>query len=165
MKTRLMSLTVLALFMSGIILAPLGMEAAAQGYEVKNNLKNIPVKGAREGTFEGKLEILGFTVDPDGFTVTGILDGTATSSTGPVKVQKQTFTAPVTSFATSATVLQGPNEPGVCDILFLDIGPIFLDLLGLTVDLSEIILDVDAVPGEGNLLGNLLCAIVNLLNP
>ena len=55
------------------------------------------------------------------------------------------------------------GEPGVCDILFLDLGPIFLDVLGLTVDLSQITLDINAVPGPGNLLGNLLCALFGLL--
>ena len=58
-----------------------------------------------------------------------------------------------------------PDEPGVCDILFLDLGPISLNVLGLAVDLSRILLDIDAVPGAGNLVGNLLCAIANLLNP
>lgn len=163
MKMRLTSLTVIAMLVSVMVLMPPAVEAQVQQYQVKNNLKNIPVDGALAsgGTFVGKLTILGFTFDDAGaLLVTGVLDGTATSSTGAVtKVKNQTFTAPVTSF------FQGPAEPGVCDILFLDIGPIFLDLLGLTVDLSQIILDVDAVPGEGNLLGNLLCAIVNLLNP
>ena len=59
--------------------------------------------------------------------------------------------------------LQEP-DPGVCDILFLDLGPLFLDVLGLTVDLSPIELDINAVPGPGNLLGNLLCAVVGLLD-
>ena len=38
------------------------------------------------------------------------------------------------------------------------------DLLGLTVDLSQIELDIDAQRGSGNLLGNLLCAVVGLLD-
>ncbi len=51
-----------------------------------------------------------------------------------------------------------------CDVLFLDLGPISLDLLGLTVDLSQVVLDVNAVTGPGNLLGNLLCALLGLLD-
>ena len=51
-----------------------------------------------------------------------------------------------------------------CQILFLDVGPIFLDLLGLQVDLSRIVLDITAVAGAGNLLGNLLCALVGILD-
>ena len=46
----------------------------------------------------------------------------------------------------------------------LGLGPIFLDLLGLQLTTSEIIIDLTAVPGPGNLLGNLLCALVGLLD-
>jgi hypothetical protein len=59
---------------------------------------------------------------------------------------------------------RAPNESNICDILFLDLAPTFLDVLGLTVDLSPIQLDLDAVPGSGNLLGNLLCAVTGLLD-
>jgi hypothetical protein len=52
-----------------------------------------------------------------------------------------------------------------CPILHLDLGPLNLDLLGLQVDLSEVILDITAVPGAGNLLGNLLCSVAGLLDP
>jgi hypothetical protein len=58
----------------------------------------------------------------------------------------------------------GGNEAGRCDILFLDLEPISLDLLGLELDLSQILLDLDADPGAGNLLGNLLCAVTGLLD-
>ncbi len=56
------------------------------------------------------------------------------------------------------------NVTSMCDILDLDIGPISLDLLGLHVDLSRIVLDVTAEAGAGKLLGNLLCTVANLLN-
>jgi hypothetical protein len=39
-----------------------------------------------------------------------------------------------------------------------------LNLLGLTVHLDQVVLDIAAQPGAGNLLGNLLCAVANLLN-
>ena len=55
--------------------------------------------------------------------------------------------------------------PGACDILNLVLGPIDLNLLGLRVATNEVRLLVEAVPGAGNLLGNLLCAVTNLLNP
>jgi len=44
------------------------------------------------------------------------------------------------------------------------LGPLHLDVLGLTVDLSEVVLDISAQAGPGNLLGNLLCAVVHLLD-
>jgi hypothetical protein len=37
-------------------------------------------------------------------------------------------------------------------------------LLGLRVQLNQVVLDVDAIPGPGNLLGNLLCAVAGLLD-
>jgi hypothetical protein len=163
MKRRLTSLIISVALVSAMVLVPLGAEVNAQVYEVRNNLNNIPVAGSLEdgGTLVGRLTILGFAVaDTGALEVTGLLDGTATSSTGEVtRFQNEMLTFPVNVFQA------GPAEPGVCDILFLDLGPIFLDILGLTIDLSQIILDIDAVPGQGNLLGNLLCAIVNLLNP
>ena len=36
---------------------------------------------------------------------------------------------------------------------------------GLQVDLSAIMLDITAVAGPGNLVGNLLCAVAGLLDP
>jgi hypothetical protein len=44
------------------------------------------------------------------------------------------------------------------------LGAIHLDLLGLVVDTSPICLQINAIPGSGNLLGNLLAAVANLLN-
>ena len=41
--------------------------------------------------------------------------------------------------------------------------PIHLNLLGLAVDASAICLTIEAIPHQG-LLGDLLCAVANLLN-
>lgn len=59
---------------------------------------------------------------------------------------------------------QPPPTPTPCPILHLDLGPLDLNLLGLHVHLNEVILNVEAIPGPGNLLGNLLCAIAGLLD-
>jgi hypothetical protein len=40
-----------------------------------------------------------------------------------------------------------------------------LDALGAVLDLEEVDLDLDAIPGAGNLLGNLLCTVAGLLDP
>jgi hypothetical protein len=53
---------------------------------------------------------------------------------------------------------------GACDILNLVLGPLDLNILGLQVDLQRVVLDITAVAGAGNLLGNLLCAVVGLLD-
>jgi hypothetical protein len=57
-----------------------------------------------------------------------------------------------------------PPEPDVCPILHLELGPLDLNLLGLRVQLNRVVLDITAIPGPGNLLGNLLCAIAGLLD-
>ena len=55
--------------------------------------------------------------------------------------------------------------PGACQVLNLNLQPIDLNLLGLRVATSEIVVLVEAIPGAGNLLGNLLCAVTGLLDP
>ena len=52
-----------------------------------------------------------------------------------------------------------------CPILHLTLGPLNLDVLGVVITLNRVVLDITAVPGSGKLLGNLLCAVANLLNP
>lgn len=57
-----------------------------------------------------------------------------------------------------------PAAAATCAILHLVLGPLDLNLLGLKVHLSRVVLDITAQQGPGNLLGNLLCAVANLLN-
>ena len=57
-----------------------------------------------------------------------------------------------------------PQAQSSTTILNLTLQPIHLDLLGLTVDTSEIHLQITAQTGPGNLLGNLLSDIANALN-
>ena len=59
---------------------------------------------------------------------------------------------------------QPPPTPDVCPILHLELGPLDLNLLGLRVQLNQVVLDITAIPGPGNLLGNLLCAVAGLLD-
>jgi hypothetical protein len=119
-------------------------------------LTNIPIS---QGTFAGTLSITNIGIDPA--TRQLLFSGTITSDG-----VTETFTdVPGTLGDTGPAIAQfGANEPGKCDILFLDLGPISLDLLGLELDLSPIQLDLDAAPGPGNLLGNLLCALTGLLD-
>jgi hypothetical protein len=61
------------------------------------------------------------------------------------------------------------TQQAVCQILNLDLGPLDLNLLGLVVGLDNcangpVTVDVTAIPGPGNLLGNLLCGIAGVLD-
>jgi hypothetical protein len=74
-----------------------------------------------------------------------------------------TFTDAVTGIVTNfTTTLTGAS--GSCQILNLVLGPLSLNILGLKVDLNQVVLNITAQSGPGNLLGNLLCAVANLLN-
>lgn len=106
------------------------------------------------GTFAGTVQITEFALENGELVVSGVANGVATIGGIATTITDQAFT--------TTADLTSPNQ--VCDILFLDLGPLFLDVLGLQVDLSQIVLDINAAPGAGNLLGNLLCAVVNLLN-
>ena len=122
-------------------------------------VSGIPVAGALSdgGSFAGNLTLTGITRTATGaLQFAGSLTGTATNASGVTSPVNQTFTAVAGSLT--------EPDPGKCDILFLDLAPLHLDLLGLEVDLSQVVLDVNAIPGPGNLLGNLLCAVVGLLD-
>jgi len=138
------------------IIAPGVASAAPQRNQL---LTNVPVAGALSdgGSFAGNLSLTSITRTATGaLQFAGNLTGTATDALGATTAINQTFTAVAGSLTGPAT--------GKCAILHLDLGPLFLDLLGLQVDLNEVILNVDAQPGPGNLLGNLLCGVVGLLD-
>jgi hypothetical protein len=57
------------------------------------------------------------------------------------------------------------GQDGVTQILFLELGPVFLDVLGLIVEIPDpIILEIRAERGPGQLLGNLLVALLGILD-
>jgi hypothetical protein len=60
-----------------------------------------------------------------------------------------------------------PPAPGAgaCNVLNLVLGPLDLNVLGLVVHLDQVVLNIIAQTGAGQLLGNLLCAVAGLLDP
>ncbi|HEY7118557.1 MAG TPA: hypothetical protein VH475_18345 [Tepidisphaeraceae bacterium] len=104
-------------------------------------------------------------------TVTGVTQGTDGNLVATGTLGGQTFTAPVTLSIVPATTTPTGTDAAAAEaaapavpILDLSLGPIHLDLLGLKVDTSKICLKIAAQPGSGNLLGNLLAGVANLLN-
>jgi hypothetical protein len=127
--------------------------AAAQGPTNRaSSALTIPVTGTGAGTFTGTFQLKKFVVQDGVVMASGILSGTVSTATGVVGSILKTVLLRVIIGQTT------------CDILHLDLGPLSLDLLGLQIDLSRIVLDITAQTGAGNLLGNLLCAVANLLN-
>jgi hypothetical protein len=126
---------------------------------VTTAVPSTPVTGtftdaaAGTGTFVGSFTPTNFSARNGGLLATGTLTGTLTDSAG----------------AAIGTVTRSVSMPAAiaqasCRVLDLTLGPLHLDLLGLVVDLNRVHLTINAVPGPGNLLGNLLCAITHLLD-
>ena len=115
------------------------------------------------GTFNGTLRIVSFGVQNNALVASGIVTGTMVSATGAATSIARTVTVPVATSA-AARSKAALAAPGSCEILHLELGPLDLDVLGLIVHLDRVVLDLSAAPGAGNLLGNLLCSVTNLLN-
>jgi len=117
----------------------------------------VPIVGTA-GT-DAVATVTSFRVVDGVLTAVGTITGTvATTDAGGNTILTQVTDA---AFTAPATILQ---QSGSCQILDLVLGPLHLDVLGLVVDLNQVNLDITAVPGPGNLLGNLLCAVAHLLD-
>jgi hypothetical protein len=166
MKVKATLLALVLMLLSAIALAPASVEANSKAGTLTEKVTGTLADG---GTFKGKVSFTKFETDGTAIYAIGTLDGQATKADGSkVKVDDAPFRQVVALSAPTSS--EGANagfavpQAASCDILFLDLGPLNLDLLGLTIDLSQIVLDINAVPGAGNLLGNLLCAITGLLD-
>lgn len=106
--------------------------------------------------FNGTLTIERFTGQNGQLAAVGTLTGTLTDPlTGtPTQIVPTPVTVPVDLAQSAAS----------CEILDLVLGPVDLNLLGLMVHLDTVKLNITAVPGSGNLLGNLLCSVAHLLD-
>jgi hypothetical protein len=87
--------------------------------------------------------------------------GTLKGTVGKTHFTKRNVKMPVAPDTGSAQ----SSQLASCQILDLVINPITLNLLGLVIHTDTIHLNITAIPGAGNLLGNLLCGIVGILNP
>jgi hypothetical protein len=124
------------------------------------------------GTFGRAGKVRG-TFSPDRFFVrgaetyaNGVLRATLRRGNGDVvgSVQRR-ITIPVRTGHVSESRAAGTvAQQQRCNILNLVLGPLDLNLLGLEVHLNRVVLDIVAVRGAGNLLGNLLCAVAGLLD-
>jgi hypothetical protein len=164
MKHRLMILLAVAIVMA---FAPFGIAVASPA-------TTFPVSGT--GTtaagvavnFAGTFDIQKFEGKNGQLVAIGTLSGIVTDAVtgaelGEVSALKTTIPV-ISGGGQAASASQDVGVAQTCDILYLELGPLDLDLLGLVVHLDQIVLDIDAEGGSGNLLGNLLCAIVGLFD-
>lgn len=156
----------------GLLLAP----AVARAASDKHAFSGVPVTGttADGGTFSGTMDVLGFVNDAGTLKAIAAITGSTSGTRGAAQqVSNVVALIPVevpalqtTGFggrALSTAASQAAATTG-CQVLDLVLGPLHLDLLGLVVDLNQVHLNITAQPGNGNLLGNLVCAVANLLN-
>jgi len=137
------------LLVAAVALLPTAATAAPT-----SNPLAIPIVGSGPGgTFAGTFTLNNFSVQNGQLVANGTVVGTVTN----------TATGVVTSILQTVSAAVG-TVTGSCPILHLDIGPINLNLLGLQITTNQIVLDITAQSGPGNLLGNLLCSVANLLN-
>jgi hypothetical protein len=115
------------------------------------------------GTLTGTFTPTRFSTQENRLLATGLVTGQLIDSTGTTQSVSQTATLPVNTTTTGVTP-QAAAPTINCQVLDLVLGPLDLNLLGLTVHLNQVHLNITAVPGAGNLLGNLLCAVAGLLN-
>lgn len=149
----------LALVVSVAVFAGVGLSLATSSTAASTAGTSpvaAPVNGtAADGsTFSGTFEPTSFVAQNGQAVGQGTLAGTLTRPDGSTSAVSQAAALPVDTAASN----------GTCQILDLVLGPLDLDLLGLTVHLNQVHLNITAVPGAGNLLGNLLCAVAGLLD-
>ena len=131
-------------------------------------LENSPLTDAAGnvvGTFTGTVTLSHVAVEGGTLVGTLLVNGEAVVRGERVPVTDVAVTTPLYTGAGGATTAAvSAAAAGSCPILDLAIGQIHLNLLGLDVTLSAIDLDIVAQSGPGALLGNLLCAVVHLLD-
>jgi hypothetical protein len=125
--------------------------AAAKGGNSATALVNTVTDA---GAFVGTLSVTGVQLVNGVLMAVGTITGNVLTPTGGVVPNSPTTQAISAPLQVSAS----------CEILNLVLGPLDLNLLGLVVHLDQVVLNITAVPGAGNLLGNLLCSVANLLN-
>ena len=149
MRLRALVAAVAAVLATVVVLAP-----AAPAATPTASTLTAPVTGtlANGGAFSGTFDLQHIVAQNGQLAAVGTLTGTLTDALGNViGTVTQQVTLPL-------------SASGTCQILHLDLGPLDLNLLGLQVHLNEVVLDITAQSGSGQLLGNLLCGVAHLLD-
>jgi hypothetical protein len=154
MRLKLALMTALAA--AAVIATGLTIAPAASAADT-TNVNAVPVQGtvpSIDGTFEGTADIDRVAMQNGRLVAIGTLTGDVVNAAGNT----------VGSVTDKAVSLPVASQDGSCQILDLSIGTVRLDVLGLVVQLDPVHLNITAQQGAGNLLGNLLCMVANLLN-
>jgi hypothetical protein len=120
--------------------------------------------GAVVGPIAGTFKISKFVAQDGKMFALGQLNATITDAAGNVRSVVTNVAWPVTGRSAEGLASCDSSATRACDILELVLGPLHLDLLGLVVDLNQVVLTITGTTGSGDLLGNLLCAITGLFD-
>jgi hypothetical protein len=156
LRSKLLGMATAAMLLGSLGAAPAAMaapQAAAAGTSMVAAAKPAPTTQPVTGTlagesFTGAISDLTVRTVGDSLQLAGTITGTGLPTDG----------TPFTAEIQQIVIPEG------CEILDLVLGPLQLDVLGLVISLDTVHLNITAVPGAGNLLGNLLCAIAGLLD-
>jgi len=148
-------LVALVVGLATMLMVGVGAAGTASAAPRTADATTVPIEGTTEngGTFDGTFDVERFQSTDGTLEAVGTLTGTITED-GTTQTVEETVAMPVDLAASN----------GTCDILNLVLGPLDLNLLGLQVDLEQVVLDITAQEGPGQLLGNLLCAVAGLLD-
>ena len=159
---------VLAALCASALIVPVaaGAQTLPSGTPI-TSLAHVPVSGVAKNhkRFNGHFAVDRF-VSRSGKT---FALGTLTGTLGNRRISRSNVAIPAR--VATGSLLGAAHAAATCPVLHLVLGPVNLNLLGLVVTLGggpmanqPIVLDITAVSGPGNLLGNLLCGVSNLLN-
>jgi hypothetical protein len=177
LKRKLTPMVVAASIMLLAVSAQAQPNGNARGHSTSEAL-SIPIstKATSPVSGTGTFRLQRFINDGGVVKAVGIVTGTFTDGTQTVSIARN-VAVPVSfgqAAAPAAADLNDALESGPsdgrnaavaqlsCPILNLILGPLDLNILGLRVELNQVILDITAEPA-GGLLGSLLCAVANLL--
>src|SRR5687767_50967 len=168
MLQRFSKVAVLVALVGSFVAIPAAPASAQGGDNPNTNRLEVPITGVAHGvgSVAGTFAVSRFALKDNVLLAIGQLAATVTDSNGAVVRTIVTQVAMPAKKAPAAAAACSDEASAVqeCEVLNLVLGPLHLDLLGLVIDLNQVVLDITAVAGAGNLLGNLLCAIVGLLD-
>jgi len=170
---RALTYVTLAAFAIAMLITP--PVSSAQTTPPTHGALTVPITGAKAvvpgsnaaSNFTGSFTIQQFIAQDDKLFAVGTVVGHTATGRDIVAHGVQAEVTDIRSIGseTASNASGFQLAQASCPILHLALGPINLNLLGLVVTTNQIVVDIVAQPGPGNLLGNLLCAVANLLNP
>lgn len=156
---------------SGSIATASSSTTAARGVVAQNSkgqmTSNVVGTTANGRQVTGKFIPMKFSRHNGHVRARGLINGVVHNADGTTRtfsVMRTMRVQSVNGAPATARAARTASARAACPILHLVLGPLDLDLLGLQVHLDRVVLNVDAQPGPGNLLGNLLCAVAGLLD-